>query len=238
MSMNLSKQAAGALAFSPFVNPWSFGPYYSMVPTMRVSEAALDTDFERALEKQHKLAQRMFDQTTMIPHIASQQHNRYELIDNDEKFQLKVAVPGIKDEDIDIKLEEGFITIQGHHEATTKNSRYSSKFEQTFSLDPAVDVKKFVATIDNGVLVVSAPKEQAKLAEKKGSQDSYHAWYKEQRRIGDRKRGNPCRNCRGRKRGGYGSRQRELKSQKEEIIVDKQIYEHHHQKKETQTNDT
>eukprot|EP00532_Pseudo-nitzschia_australis_P000692 CAMPEP_0168182396 /NCGR_PEP_ID=MMETSP0139_2-20121125/11872_1 /TAXON_ID=44445 /ORGANISM="Pseudo-nitzschia australis, Strain 10249 10 AB" /LENGTH=176 /DNA_ID=CAMNT_0008103325 /DNA_START=119 /DNA_END=649 /DNA_ORIENTATION=+ len=134
---------------------------------MRVSEAALDTDFERALEKQHKLAQRMFDQTTMIPHIASQQHNRYELIDNDEKFQLKVAVPGIKDEDIDIKLEEGFITIQGHHEATTKNSRYSSKFEQTFSLDPAVDVKKFVATIDNGVLVVSAPKEQAKLAEKK-----------------------------------------------------------------------
>lgn len=168
MSMNLSKQAAGALAFAPFASPWSWGygpSYYPFAPTMRLAETAFDTDFERALEKQHKLAQRMFDQAAVVPPVLGQ-HNRYELIDNDEKFQLTVDVPGIKESDIDIKLDEGFITIQGHREATTKNSRFSSKFAQTFSLDPAVDVKKFTATLDNGVLVVTAPKEPVKVEEK------------------------------------------------------------------------
>jgi len=168
--MNLSKQAAGALAFAPFASPWSWGygpSYYQhpFAPTMRLAETAFDTDFERALEKQHKLAQRMFDQAAVISPVPSQ-HNRYELIDNDEKFQLTVDVPGIKESDIDIKLDEGFITVQGHREATTKNSRFSSKFAQTFSLDPAVDVKKFTATLDNGVLVVTAPKEPVKVEEK------------------------------------------------------------------------
>eukprot|EP00536_Pseudo-nitzschia_multiseries_P006961 jgi/Psemu1/304491/fgenesh1_kg.155_\ len=169
MSMNLSKQAAGALAFAPFASPWSwgFGPshFYSLAPSMRLAESAFDTDIERAIEKQQKLAQRMWDQASVVPQVLGQ-HNRYELIDNDEKFQLTVDVPGIKQDDIDIKLDEGFITVEGHREATTKNSRFSSKFAQTFSLDPAVDVKKITATLDNGVLVVAAPKEAAKLEEK------------------------------------------------------------------------
>ena len=67
----------------------------------------------------------------------------------------------------DILIDDGCITVEGHREATTKNSRFSTKFVQTFSLDPTVDVKKFTATLDNGVLVVSAPKEEVKLAEKK-----------------------------------------------------------------------
>lgn len=166
MSMNLSKQATGALAFAPFASPWSFGPaYYSLVPSSALAESTFDTDFVRALEKQQSLAQRMFDQADVIPTLGSQ-HNRYKLTDNDQKFQLAVDVSGIKEEDIGIKIDDGCITVEGHREATTKNSRFSTKFVQTFSLDPTVDVKKFTATLDNGVLVVSAPKENAKLEEK------------------------------------------------------------------------
>jgi len=104
----------------------------------------------------------MLDQQIGHP---SQQH--YELIDNDEKFQLTVDVPGVKEEDIDIKLDEGQLTIKGQRVATSESSRSTSKFSQSFSLDlTTVDVDHFTATLKNGVLVVTAPKDLAKLEEK------------------------------------------------------------------------
>merc|ERR1712164_185890 len=53
----------------------------------------------------------------------------------------------------------------GQRVAATESSRFSSKFSQSFYLDPTVDVDKFTATLKNGVLVVSAPKDLGKLEE-------------------------------------------------------------------------
>merc|ERR1719157_421948 len=44
-------------------------------------------------------------------------------------------------------------------------TRCTSNFSKTFSLDPTVDVDKFTASLKNGVLNVSAPKDLAKLEE-------------------------------------------------------------------------
>merc|ERR1712138_137712 len=81
------------------------------------------------------------------------------------KFQLTVDVPGIKEEDIDIKLDDGQLTVTGERVAESDSSRFASKFSQSFYLDPTVDVDNFTATLKNGVLVVSAPKDLAKLEE-------------------------------------------------------------------------
>ncbi|CAJ1949721.1 unnamed protein product [Cylindrotheca closterium] len=90
---------------------------------------------------------------------------RYELIDNEDKFQLSVDVPGVKMEDIDVSLEDGHLTVSGHRLSSSDNSRFASKFSQTFSLDPAVDVDQFSASLDNGVLVVAAPKDMKRIEE-------------------------------------------------------------------------
>merc|ERR1719333_328061 len=105
------------------------------------------------------IVQRMFDQQVGYP------SNRYHLIDNDEKFQLTVDVPGVKEEDIDIKLDDGQLTVAGQRLAVSESSRFASKFSQSFYLDPTVDVDNFTATLTNGVLVVSAPKDLSKLEE-------------------------------------------------------------------------
>ena len=60
-------------------------------------------------------------------------------------------------------MDDGYLTVKGHREASNGSSRYSSKFSQTFSLDPSVDLDKFTASLKNGVLVVSAPKDMKKL---------------------------------------------------------------------------
>ena len=88
---------------------------------------------------------------------------RYEIIDKEEKFQLSVDVPGVKMEDIDVSLEDGVLSINGHRESLDPNYSFSSKFSQSFSLDPAVELDKFTASLTNGVLVVTAPKDMKKI---------------------------------------------------------------------------
>merc|ERR1719324_1740100 len=96
---------------------------------------------------------------------AASATHRYELVDNNEKFELTVDVPGVKEEDIDIKLEENLLTVQGERTSSSESSQFTSKFSKTFSLDQTVDVDKFTASLKNGVLTVSAPKDLGKLEE-------------------------------------------------------------------------
>merc|ERR1719373_755635 len=130
---------------------WSCGPSYYSTPSLRLVNSVSPV----VLRKQQFIAKRMYSPST----------NRYELIDNEEKFQLTVDVPGIKEEDIDIKLDDGQLTVKGQRIAESDSSRFSSRFAQSFYLDPTVDVDNFTATLKNGVLVVSAPKEKAKMKE-------------------------------------------------------------------------
>merc|ERR1719421_1898117 len=122
------------------------------------------------IEKQRMIAQRMFDlvdqqQQAIYPTSRGYPTHRYELVDNNEKFELTVDVPGVKEDDIEIKLEENLLTVQGQRTASSESSRFSSKFSKTFSLDQTVDVEKFTASLKNGVLTVSAPKDLEKLEE-------------------------------------------------------------------------
>ena len=168
-------------AVTPSIQAWNMGPTrYVSVPTLQVSSSA---SVDCMLERERMIARRMFEmvddlqqQQTVVRRYpsssllspsstSSRRYQRYELIDNNDKFELKVDVPGVKMEDLDIKLDNGKITIEGQRMVTSddKSSQFTSKFSKTFSLDKSVDIDKFTASLDNGVLFVSAPKDLAKL---------------------------------------------------------------------------
>merc|ERR1712224_701160 len=131
----------------------------------------------RMLERERMIAQRMFDivDDMVVDHRRQEKQQivryrpsrqRYELIDNNEKFELKVDVPGVMEKDLDIKLNsDRRLTIEGQRMVTSETHEYTSKFSKTFSFDKTVEVDKFTASLNNGVLVVSAPKDLAKLEE-------------------------------------------------------------------------
>merc|ERR1712232_1299521 len=127
----------------------------------------MGASISRMLEKERMIAQRMFDMVDLRQQqqVIRYPSQRYELIDNNEKFELKVDVPGVKEEDLNIKLDDGRLTVEGQRMATSETSRFTSKFFKSFSLDKTVDVDKFTASLNNGVLVVSAPKDLEKLEE-------------------------------------------------------------------------
>lgn len=109
--------------------------------------------------RQRKRINRFFQDTQRL---ASP---RYELVDNEDKFQLSVDVPGVKMDDINVSLEDGYLTVSGQRSSGSDESRFTSWFSQTFSLDAAVDVDQFSASLADGVLVVEAPKDMKRIEE-------------------------------------------------------------------------
>merc|ERR1712232_1010590 len=174
--MKLNKPTLAALVAAPIAgdvaSAYNLAPRFSSSSPVLLASSA--SPVSRMMEKQRMIAQRMFDMVDqqqqvggIYPTTATRGYptHRYELVDNNEKFELTVDVPGVKEEDIDIKLEENLLTVQGQRTASSDSSQFTSKFSKTFSLDQTVDVDKFTASLKNGVLTVAAPKDLEKLEE-------------------------------------------------------------------------
>jgi HSP20 family protein len=84
---------------------------------------------------------------------------RYEVNDSDEEFQVSMDVPGVKQSDIDINLEENVLTISGERQMGTGDVTRKSTFSKSFTLDSTVEADKITAKLSNGVLLVTAPKD-------------------------------------------------------------------------------
>lgn len=119
------------------------GPFYFARPMVGPCSPA-------ATFRQQVLANRGFRQSSP----------RYEITDNDQRFQVAVDVPGVKMEDINVSLEEDgkILTISGQRESSNERYSFTSRFSQSFSLDPAIETDKFTANLKNGVLIIAAPK--------------------------------------------------------------------------------
>ena len=94
-----------------------------------------------------------------------------DVYDEKESFVVKVELPGMKKEDIDISFHDGALTVSGErkHERenkegeTFRSERYFGRFQRSLTLPAAVDASKITATYKDGVLHLDLPKaEEAK----------------------------------------------------------------------------
>ena len=97
-----------------------------------------------------------------------------DIFEDAQKIVLKLEVPGVKQEDLDIKLENKMLQVSGERkfEAETAEQNYHrverryGSFMRSFSLPQTVDTDKVQASYDAGVLTI----ELAKRAEAKPKQ--------------------------------------------------------------------
>jgi len=81
-------------------------------------------------------------------------------------YHVEVDLPGIKKEDIDIKIEENTLVISGERkvkEEIKEENYYKIEssfgtFSRSFSLPDEVDLENIHAESDNGVLEITIPK--------------------------------------------------------------------------------
>lgn len=93
---------------------------------------------------------------------------RADFIENDDAFVLTVALPGLADEDFDIRLEGRRLEIRAEREAeppegyeVRRRERGTLRFRQTYLLPRAVDADQTTARLQDGVLTLTLAKEAA-----------------------------------------------------------------------------
>lgn len=86
--------------------------------------------------------------------------------EDETKFTIEVAAPGMEKEDFNVEVEDGRLVISSEKETenneekenyTRKEFSYS-KFQRTFTLPKNIDSKQISGTYVNGILSVEIPK--------------------------------------------------------------------------------
>lgn len=99
-------------------------------------------------------------------HGASSPH--CEVSNDADQFQLALDLPdAMSPEDLHVDFDEQtrLLTVSGHHEMTNDETghRSVSRFSRSYTLDPFVEVDQLTATMKEGVLMVVAPKDTARM---------------------------------------------------------------------------
>jgi HSP20 family protein len=89
-----------------------------------------------------------------------------DVYEDEHKVTLKIEVPGIDEQDIDVRVENNTLTVHGERKIEREEKeenyrrverRYGS-FTRNFTLPQTVDTEKVSATYDKGVLKIGLPK--------------------------------------------------------------------------------
>lgn len=89
-----------------------------------------------------------------------------DVVEKDDRFTVKVELPGVKEEDVEISVSGDLLTISGKKESESevkKKGYYykessSGSFSRSISLPTSVEASKIAANYDKGVLEVTLPK--------------------------------------------------------------------------------
>ncbi len=88
--------------------------------------------------------------------------------ETDDDFQLELAVPGLKKEDFNVKVEEGVLTISAErkNEETETKEGYTRRefrftnFTRRFTLPETANDSEISASYTDGILAVTLPKKE------------------------------------------------------------------------------
>src|SRR2546428_6023785 len=89
-----------------------------------------------------------------------------DIFEKEECLVLKAELPGMREKDIDVHVENGILTLRGERmrdedvrsESYHRVERFYGSFTRTFALPMTVDVPKIGASYKDGVLEVVLPK--------------------------------------------------------------------------------
>ncbi|MBZ5495325.1 MAG: Hsp20/alpha crystallin family protein [Acidobacteriia bacterium] len=115
-----------------------------------------------------RLFEDMFNNWAMQSAFARRRENSKPPVDiweKDNKIIIRTEIPGVSDEDIDLRLDGRTLTIKGERKPEPEGSGFSyhqvegcyGTFSRSFDLPDSVDAEKISAAYNNGVLVITVP---------------------------------------------------------------------------------
>jgi HSP20 family protein len=93
---------------------------------------------------------------------------RANLYQSGDAFEMRLEVPGMDKDALDIKIQGNYLEISGKRENNVpdgykvhKTERLNGKFSRSFTLPDDVDSGRVEATLKDGVLYLTLPKSEA-----------------------------------------------------------------------------
>ena len=90
----------------------------------------------------------------------------FDITDTENAVVLRGDVPGIPEEDIEVRIEDDVLTVRGERKRIEKvngfarSERLFGKFERVFRLGDSIDADGVKASYANGVLELTLPKRE------------------------------------------------------------------------------
>lgn len=89
-----------------------------------------------------------------------------DVYEDEHQVTLKIEIPGIDEKDVDIRVENNTLTVQGERkfekeekeENFRRVERQYGSFTRTFTLPSTIDADRVQASYDKGILKISLPK--------------------------------------------------------------------------------
>ena len=91
-------------------------------------------------------------------------------LENNDSFEIDLAVPGMKKEDFTIELNEKVLVISSETSNTIENDKMRlnefnfSSFQRSFRVPDSVDQDKVKANYKNGILKIKLPKRKESIS--------------------------------------------------------------------------
>ncbi len=136
-----------------------FVPVRSSWPDVSILQDRLNSLFQEFARPESETA----DGSSFVPPV--------DIYEDAQKLVLKLEVPGIKQEDLDIRVENQILTVTGERKFESEEKqenfhrieRRFGNFVRTFTLPQTIDTEAVSANYDAGVLNISlAKKAEAK----------------------------------------------------------------------------
>lgn len=127
---------------------------------LRLLDPTFGDSFESSL--------RRFFSPTAFEGEAPQLKMRIDVTENDKGYAVKADIPGVKKEDISVRVEGNVVQIdaeakseketRGNGDKVLRSERYYGTISRTFSLGQDIDAAKVQARYADGVLSLELPK--------------------------------------------------------------------------------
>lgn len=111
---------------------------------------------------------RLFDDLFRMPSLGpSRSAMSWPLLqvsDDEQEIRVTAEVPGMSENDVELLVEDGMLTIRGEKKDETNDKdrgyseRWYGRFERRIALPSGVDEERAKATFRDGVLTVTLPK--------------------------------------------------------------------------------
>ncbi len=123
----------------------------------------LDSEFFPAIRNMQESLSRAFNEPNSRPWTPA-----VDIVESEDTLELRMDVPGVEHNAIDINLENNTLTVKGERQFENQQNgrgyhrieRSYGSFARSFSLPETVDAEKVRAEFKNGVLHVALPKKE------------------------------------------------------------------------------